>query len=305
MTEQALTQAGTADQETPPLGAPDQGMPRQRALQQATPAGPDPATSSPGDAANLRVAHLLLRSGNVLAARAQLETLAGRRKLDVRGLLDLAESRWRTGDLAGAGDASAAYLELAGQDPLAIVIAAEAAAAQGRPGEARGLAKRALDGLTLPLEAVFAGQPRSSIWPHDPAAAAHQAGTLYTGAPAESRHPGGSSRPSAAATVARPGRMRDSDGGSVSNAAIELEAARSELTAGDERSAVIRLALVLRFSPALAPAVLDLVGQLPGPEFDVLRGDALRLVGHESAAERAFASAAESLRESTPTRSSP
>ena len=50
-------------------------------------------------------------------------------------------------------------------------------------------------------------------------------------------------------------------------------------------------------SPALAPVVLDLVGQLPGPDFDLLRGDALRLVGHEAAAERAFAAAADALRE--------
>ena len=304
MTERALVEAGPADQGPPPNGTPEQAAPQPRTRRPLKPAEPGQEPSSPVDAANLRVAHLMLRSGNLLAARAHLETLAGRRGLDVQGLLDLAESRWRTGDLAGAGDAAAAYLELAGQEPLAIVIAAEATAAQGRPGEAQDLARCALEGLTLPVDAVFAGQPRSSIWPQDPAAAVQPAGTLYTATPVDSPHSGSLST-AAPAGVVRPGRAGDGDGGAGSNAATELQAAREALATDDQRSAVIRLSLVLRFSPALAPAVLDLVGQLAGPEFDVLRGDALRLVGHESAADRAFASAAESLRASTPTRSSP
>jgi hypothetical protein len=84
----------------------------------------------------------------------------------------------------------------------------------------------------------------------------------------------------------------------------ELDAARAALAENEPGAAAVRLAIVLRVSPALAPAVLDLVGQLPGPDFDLLRGDALRLVGHEAAAERAFAAAAESLRERSTTRSS-
>ena len=88
------------------------------------------------------------------------------------------------------------------------------------------------------------------------------------------------------------------------NAQVELDAARAALEAGDQRAAAVRFGIVLRMSPALAPVVLDLVGQLPGPDFDLLRGDALRLVGHEAAAERAFAAAADALREpTTPPRS--
>ena len=86
--------------------------------------------------------------------------------------------------------------------------------------------------------------------------------------------------------------------------AAELDAAREALAADDLRAAAVRLAIVLRMSPALAPAVLDLIGPLPGADFDLLRGDALRLVGHEAAAERAFAAAVDSLRDPTPPRSS-
>ena len=54
----------------------------------------------------------------------------------------------------------------------------------------------------------------------------------------------------------------------------------------------IRLSVVLRLAPALAPAVLDLAASEPGRDFDLVRGDALRLVGRESQARRAFAAAA-------------
>jgi hypothetical protein len=310
---------------------------------------PDVDRTSPTEA-DLRVAHVLLRSGNALSARVQLETLAGRRQLDVRGLVDLAESRWRTGDLSGAGDAVAAYLEAGGDEPLAYVIAAEATAAIGRPGEARKLARRALEGLSLPLDAVFAGQPRSSIWPRDPAAPAQPAGTLFAPTPTEASRGGrigltadprpigrggppnaaGPAGPSAPSWVDR-GEVRQRQGGAATggeqdiggaelqpdrslwdmsqdptmpDVAAELDAAREALAADDMRAAAVRLAIVLRMSPALAPAVLDLIGPLPGADFDLLRGDALRLVGHEAAAERAFAAAVDSLRDTTPPRSS-
>jgi hypothetical protein len=53
----------------------------------------------------LRLCHLHLRTGSFATARVQLETLAGAGHLDRDGLLDLAEARWRTGDLAGAAQA--------------------------------------------------------------------------------------------------------------------------------------------------------------------------------------------------------
>jgi hypothetical protein len=45
-------------------------------------------------------------------------------------------------------------------------------------------------------------------------------------------------------------------------------------------------------SPALAPAVLDLVGRNHEPELALVRGDSYRLVGRELDARRAYADAA-------------
>ncbi len=291
------------------------------------------APAGPHD--DLRVAHVLLRNGNALPARVHLETLAGRHQLNAQGLLDLAESRWRTGDPAGAGEAVAAYVGAGGEEPLGFLIAAETASLAGRPGEARKLARRALETLDQPLDAVFAGQPRSGLWPHDPAAPAQPVATLFAAQPASAarggrigltsdppstNRTGPSPTPVPHATAAEQARV-DAEPGPlpplpaevrpersiweqaperVPAAQSELDAARAILEAGDPRGAVVRLSIVLRTSPALAPAVLELVGQLPGPDFDLLRGDALRLVGHEAAAERAFASAADALRNPAP-----
>src|SRR6476661_3109975 len=55
---------------------------------------------------DLVLARLHLRLGSLALARAELETLAGQDALDEDGLVDLAEARWRTGDIAGAGEAA-------------------------------------------------------------------------------------------------------------------------------------------------------------------------------------------------------
>ena len=55
---------------------------------------------------DLVVAHLHLRLGSLQLARAELEEMAGKGTLDDEGLIDLAEARWRTGDLTGAGEAA-------------------------------------------------------------------------------------------------------------------------------------------------------------------------------------------------------
>ena len=106
-------------------------------------------------AADLVLARLHLRLGSLGLARAELETLAGRNALDDEGIRDLAEVRWRTGDLAGAGDAAAAYLASQPDDVLALVIAAEMQAHLGRPGEARRLAGRALAASAGPIDAAL------------------------------------------------------------------------------------------------------------------------------------------------------
>ena len=76
--------------------------------------------------AELLLAHAHLRLGSLALARTELETLAGMGKLDPLGLVDRAEVRWRTGDLAGAGEAAAVALRGDEEYPVALLIAAEA-----------------------------------------------------------------------------------------------------------------------------------------------------------------------------------
>src|SRR5688500_10416626 len=119
---------------------------------------------------DLALARLHLRLGSLALARAELETLAGRDALDQEGLVDLAEARWRTGDIAGAGEAAAAALDDEDGPLLALVVAAEAAAARGRPTEARRLADRAMEVAAGSIDGLFAGMPRAGVWPPDAAA---------------------------------------------------------------------------------------------------------------------------------------
>ncbi|MFN8631135.1 MAG: hypothetical protein U0838_12715 [Chloroflexota bacterium] len=67
--------------------------------------GPDPLAD--GRPAALDRGPLTRGQRQHALARAELEALAGRGRLDDAALLDLAEVRWRTGDLGGAGDAAA------------------------------------------------------------------------------------------------------------------------------------------------------------------------------------------------------
>jgi hypothetical protein len=121
--------------------------------------------------------HLLL--GSLSLARTELETLAGHGALDDAAIRDLAEARWRTGDVAGAGEAATAWLETHPDDILGLVIAAEAQAALGRPTEARRLAGQAMEHADGSLDPVFAGMQRSPIWPSDPGTASGQVGLLF------------------------------------------------------------------------------------------------------------------------------
>jgi hypothetical protein len=250
-------------------------------------AAPDPSSPAAHGLAtrpiDLRLASVHLRTGLLSMSRIELETMAGDGTLDDPALLDLAEVRWRTGDLAGAGEAAEAYLATGETSTLALVIAAEAQTALGRPAEAQRIAGRAIDGAGTSLDEIFAGEPRAAIWPADatlvhariaPRTAA-DAGAIDTAPGAAGR----AERANGAARVTAPAGP------------AELEAARIALAAGDTATAAIQLGIVLRVSPALAPAVLDIVGSRPGPGFDLLRGDAYRLVGHEAEAQHAFASA--------------
>jgi hypothetical protein len=239
--------------------------------------------------ADQRLATLHLRTGSLSLARAELETMAGDGVLDDEALIDLAEVRWRTGDLPGAGEAADAYLEAGHETTLGLVIAAEAQAALGRPSEARRLADRAIQRADRSLDAVFAGLPRSSIWPRDVGAEVMaQPEALGTGRTAAGW------RTPAPVPVAEtpPVSPAPTAAGHVPDGSRALRAAEEAIAGNDPISTAIQLALALRASPALAPAVLDLARDQTGPAFDVIRGDAFRIVGREGEARRSFAAAA-------------
>ena len=132
---------------------------------------------------DLVLAGVHLRLGSLPLARAELEALAGRDALDAEGLVDLAEARWRTGDLVGAGEAAQAALDGESGPVIALLIAAEAAAARGRPTDARRYAAAALTAAGPSIDQIFAGMPRSVVWPPDPAAPAPAPTTMFHAAP--------------------------------------------------------------------------------------------------------------------------
>jgi hypothetical protein len=262
-------------------------------------------------AADLVLARLHLRLGSLGLARAELESMAGRNSLDDQGIRDLAEVRWRTGDLAGAGDAAAAYLEGAPEDVLALVIAAEMQSHLGRPGEARRLAGRALAASEGLLDTIFAGMPRSTVWPVDTGGPLEPAGTLFAdlgalppdwsvdasdlpddAASADSQvEPGDALAP---AIQGGPG-LWDADHETVAPALPDpaelLARARVALEADRPGQAAAGLALAMRAAPTLAPAVLDLIAGRSEPVLALVRGDAHRIVGHEAEALRDYAAA--------------
>jgi hypothetical protein len=257
-------------------GAADRAAaaPRTTAATDRGAARADSGTRSTG----LRLATIHLRMGQHALARAELEAFAGRGLLDGRALLDLAEVRWRTGDLVGAADAANAVLADGREEPLALVIAAEAVSEQGRPGEARRLATRALARIDGPLDRLFAGMPRAAIWPDDAPLGPAQ----VEAAPAGPVH----HRPRVRGTAV----MDTGPTGPASAAAAEAFAGgRAALGAGDVSRAASELGVALRLEPGFADAVLGaLEGRPADPLLELVRGDALRLLGRESEALEAF-----------------
>lgn len=278
---------------------------------------------------DLVLARAHLRLGSFGLARAELETLAGRNLLDDAGVRDLAEARWRTGDLTGAGEAAAAYLEVEADDVVALVIAAEAQADLGRPAEARRLAGQAMDRANGSLDPVFAGMKRSSVWPVEPGTPLGPAGVLF-----DDLHPGPVTPDAVGASYGRRATDRHGDrvsddpthapldpgvpseigttpglwgddpdaGSSVGGTPPEpqslLDGAREALESGEVATAATGLILVLRSSPRLAPAVLDLVTARSEPALVLVRGDAQRIVGREREAMRDHAAVARAIADS-------
>ena len=149
------------------------------------------AGAPPGTAG--RIARLHLQTGLLRLARVELEELAGEGLLGADEVLDLAEARWRTGDLRGAAEAAGAWLEAGAEDadseagPRALALAnaliADGLTARGRHDDAALHVAASLDaleaGLTgsgsatdpsrsvaAALDALFAGiAPRADAWP--------------------------------------------------------------------------------------------------------------------------------------------
>ena len=268
---------------------------------------------------DLALARAHLRLGSLTLARAELEALAGSGRLDTDGMLDLAEARWRTGDLVGADAAANTVLATDEPGPLALLIAAEAAAVDGRPGEARRLASRAIELAGGSIDALFAGMPRAGVWPTDAAEPAPIAGTLFhreTGkwsvpTPTDERAqatagfegvtlavvaaPRGPEVGYAATTTLT---LWGGDAGSEIEAASlpepteELQAARAALANGALDEAALRFSLALRAAPALAPAILEATGGARSAALILVRGDAYRSLGHEMESRQAYAVAA-------------
>ena len=117
---------------------------------------------------DVRVARVHLRLGQLTLARAELEDLLRRDALDGQAMAALAEARWRTGDAPGAADAAFTHIEAGGSDDVALCIAAETAASEGRATEARALMDRLPASDAATLDALFAGMPRRAFWPAGP-----------------------------------------------------------------------------------------------------------------------------------------
>ncbi|MCI0345586.1 MAG: hypothetical protein L0221_09115 [Chloroflexi bacterium] len=205
-------------------------------------------------ATDVRLARLHLRTGATALARAELEWLAANGALDADAIADLALARWRTGDLEAAAEAAMAHIDAGGTSAGALIVAAESAAAGDHAEQASELVARVVadaDGATI--EALIAGCPTRAPWPADLVPTAADAGD-----PA-ARDP--------------------------------LRLSRLDLDAGRTDAAALRLGLALRRDPDLAAAVLETLGDRSTPSLDLVRGDALRALGREAEAERAFASA--------------
>jgi hypothetical protein len=259
---------------------------------------------------DIRIARVHLRLGQLTLARAELEDLLRRDALDTNGLAALAEARWRTGEGDAAADAAVAHLDAGGSDDVALCIAAEAAALDGRSEDARALMDRLPGADQATLDAIFAGLPRRAPWPLAPVERTdlaelrrEAANQVEGGQPApkptrlEAARAAADAAAEGAGTTPQTPRAPAPAGRRIKaqlDPLAELARAKEELEHRPER-AFLRLALVLRHDPTLAPSVLDVLHLRREPTAALLRGDAQRLLGRHLEAEAAFDAAAESL----------
>ncbi len=267
-----------------------------------------PATAP---ATALRLARLHLRTGMVRLARLELEQLAGVAALDSEGILDLAEARWRTGDLRGAAEAAGAWLDApqvadAGATgrsrAMAHAIVADGLTVRGRHEDAALHVTAALDALAegsggtveADLDDLFAGIPaRSDTWPAFGQSAVRGDVTLAPGRRAAGRPAG---RPAERTAEARPER-EEAEPTVVPpmgpTADDTIAAATERLRARDDTAAAVLLVLALRTTPTRADEILqradNALAARPGAALLLARAEALQALGRTEAAAIAYA----------------
>jgi hypothetical protein len=342
----------------------------------APPLSYEPAESAPLDdpVLQMRLARIHLKTGSLTIARAELEALAARNQLDTPAHLDLAEVRWRTGDLDGAGEAAGAYMDGGGDEALGFVIAAEASAMANRHAEARRHTEQALERQLSELDQVFAGIPRRAMWALPAWGAAAPEAIAAPAVPAAAEQVQSEVAQAEPEAVDQVATEPEADAVPVELAAepvelaaepvelaaepvelaaesVELEpepevepvelaaepvelAAEAEaeppaeepaveaapndvqataevasgcsyLEAGDPMMAALHFGVAIRLAPASATSVLDAIGDRQELPLQLVRGDALRLLGLEGDAGRAYQSVASALGAPKPVRLAP
>ena len=246
-----------------------------------------------------RLASVHLRTGSLELARSELESLAGRQQLDASAMLDLAEARWRTGHLVGAGEAARAYLAAGGGEALGYVIAAESSADLGRLELARSLLDRAAPRRPGGLGSIYAGMP-TRMPPAEASVPAADVPAAALGGPSalEQAHEPASSTAGAASSNERRGAPAEPGSAGPQpwkHEAGAIAAGRAELEAGHLAVAAVHLGVALRADQDSAATILEAIGERHDAGLELVRGYALRLLGREVEAVEAFAASASAL----------
>jgi len=259
--------------------------------------------------------------------------MAGAGTLDREAMADLAEVRWRSGDLEGAAEAARAHQASGGAEPLAALVIAEDLLSRGAAAEARPYVDYVIGRVGDALDQLFALEPRSPAWPPpDDGWMAKGAelpghfGLLVGGSEVASPTPQtwqavplAQPAEAAAATVApdylapvgrggaaSPSGQRTTSAVVISGriAGQELESVDRLLAAGDTGAAASRLGVLLRLDPALAPVILsaaDRAARVPSSRasdlasLHLVRGDAYRILGRDNEAAEAYRRAHQAL----------
>ena len=303
------------------------------ATSDAAPPGPTADQSTlAARTADARLVRVHVRGGLLTLARTTLESMAGSGTLDRDAMADLAEVRWRSGDLEGAVDAARAHRALGGQEPIALLILAEGLANTGQADAAGTMAREVTDRVGGAVDTLFALEARSSVWPQaDPgamlvdAAAPGRWGLLVGGSEVAAPTPETwllAALPARSSTppVGRGGPAQPAGAGSASAAVTggraagaELELAEQAFATGDATAAGDRLAVLLRLDPALAPIILSTAdraaAKIPAGDpgvaaIHLVRGDAYRLLGRDNEAAAAYQAAHQALSVGPPTKES-